>query len=78
LLLKMPAGERRAAIDRLLEEVGVAQAKPAKSSLTGKSKEVAQLLLTRLKAKSKGHARAVLREMAGLLGLEVTARSSKG
>jgi hypothetical protein len=50
----------------------VPRAKKGGTNRARKPKEVAQTLVTRLKARGDGHARAVLQQMARLLGLEVT------
>jgi hypothetical protein len=68
-LLKIPAEDRKAAVDRLLEEGELPQAKKEKT--TARPKEVAESLVARLRAKGEGHARSVVRRMARLLGLEI-------
>jgi hypothetical protein len=68
-LLKVPAGERKEAVDKLIEEGELPRAK--KEPAARRPKEIAESLIARLKAKGEGHARSVVQQMARLLGLEV-------
>jgi len=70
MLLKLPAKERKAAVDQLVEKGELARAKK-KAVASRKPKEVAQSLVSRLKAKGEGHARSVLQQMAKMLGMKV-------
>jgi hypothetical protein len=76
-LLKKPPEERKAAVERLLEQEELPRAKKAGVSPARQPKEVAQSLVTRLQSKGEEHARAVLEQMAALLGLEVREKSSE-
>jgi len=70
VLLKLPAKERKAAVNELVEKGELARAKKG-TVANRKPKEVAQSLVSRLKAKGEGHARSVLQQMARMLGMEV-------
>lgn len=69
-LLKMPAKERKAAVDELVEKGELPRVKKGKA-VTRRPKEVAQALVARLQAKGDGHARSVLQQMAKVLGMKV-------
>jgi hypothetical protein len=66
----MPAKERKAAVDVLVEKGELPRAKKG-SGPVRKPKEVAQSLVARLQKKGEGHAKSVLQQMARLLGMEV-------
>jgi len=70
VLLKLPAKERKATVDQLVEKGELARAKKG-TVATRRPKEVAQSLVSRLKAKGEGHARSVLQQMARMLGMKV-------
>jgi hypothetical protein len=70
LLLKMPAKDRKAAVDQLVEQGELPRAKKGMAPVR-KPKEIAQDLVKRLQAKSEAHAKSVLQQMAKLLGMEV-------
>jgi len=70
VLLKLPAKDRKTAVDQLVEKGELARAKKGAASAR-KPKEVAQSLVSRLKAKGEGHARSVLQQMARMLGMKV-------
>jgi len=66
-LLRMPPEERKAAVDKLIEDGELPRQK--KEPAARRPKEVAESLVARLKAKGEGHARSVVQQMARLLGL---------
>jgi hypothetical protein len=70
VLLRMPAKERKAAVEQLVE-VGELQRAKKEAGTKPKPKEVAQSLVGRLQKKGEAHARSVLQQMARLLGMEV-------
>jgi hypothetical protein len=74
-LLRLPAGERKAAVDHLIEEGSLPEAR--KEAAARRPREVAESLLARLKAKGEGHARSVVLRMARLLGLEVAEKAAE-
>ncbi len=74
-LLKMPPEERKAAVKQLIEMGELPRAKKEDRSPAPKPKDVAQAIYTRIKAKGEDHAKAVLRQLAGLLGMEVSEKS---
>lgn len=76
LLFKMPSEERRAAVEKLIEQGEMPRARKGKVSPARQAKEVAQSLVTKLKSKGDDHARAVLEQMARILGLEVSEKPS--
>lgn len=76
VLLRMPAKERKAAVDELVEKGELPRAKKG-GGITRRPKEVAQSLIARLKAKGEGHARSVLQQMAKMLGMEVVEKTSE-
>jgi hypothetical protein len=76
VLLRMPAKERKAAVDELVEKGELPRAKKG-SAPVRKPKEVAQSLVARLQKKGEGHAKSVLQQMARLLGMEVVEKGSK-
>jgi hypothetical protein len=70
VLLRMPAKERKAAVNELVEKGELPRAK--KGAATGRRpKEVAHSLVSRLQKKGDGHAKSVLQRMARLPGMEV-------
>jgi hypothetical protein len=69
-LLRLSAAERKTAINQLIEQGDLPHVKKEKKS-PGKPKDVAQSLIARLRAKGDRHARAVVQQMATLLGLEM-------
>ena len=75
LVLKMPPEERKAAVKQLVELGELPRAKKEGRSSAPKPKEVAQAILSRLKPKGDDHARAVLQQLANLLGMEVERES---
>jgi hypothetical protein len=76
VLLKMPARERKKAVDELVEKGELPRSKKGASS-GQRPKEVAQSLVARLQKKGEGHARSVLQQMARLLGMEVVEKESE-
>ncbi len=76
LLLKMSVEERKAAVDQLVENGEMPRAKKGGASATRKPKEVAQSLIAHLDKKGDGQAQAVFKQMARLLGYEVSEKSS--
>jgi hypothetical protein len=76
VLLRMPAKERKAAVDELVEKGELPRGKKGTTGAR-KPKEVAQSLVERLQKKGEGHARSVLQQMARLLGMEVVAKESE-
>ena len=74
-LLKIPAGERKAAVDQLIEDGELPREK--KEAVARRPKEIAESLIARLKAKGEGHARSVVQQMARLLGLEVAEKPAE-
>jgi hypothetical protein len=70
VLLRMPAKERKAAVDELVEKGELPRAKKGVSA-GRRPKEAAQSLVARLQKKGEGHARSVLQQMARLLGMVV-------
>jgi hypothetical protein len=75
-LLKMPAKDRKAAVDELVEKGGLPRAKKGVGA-TRRPKEVAQSLVSRLKSKGEAHAKLVLQQMARMLGMEVVEKASE-
>jgi hypothetical protein len=69
-LLKVPAKDRKAAVDELLEKGELPRTKKGTAPVR-KPKEVAQSLVSRLQKKSEAHAKSVLQQMARLLGMVV-------
>jgi hypothetical protein len=76
VLIRMPAKERKAAVDQLLKEGELPRAKKGTGS-SRRPKEVAQSLVARLQKKGEGHARSVLQQMARLLGMELVEKESE-
>ena len=74
-LLKKPPEERKAAVEQLIEQGEFPRVKKAGGSPARQAKEVAQSLVSRLKSKGEEHARAVLEQMARLLGLMVSEKA---
>jgi hypothetical protein len=68
-LLKVPAEERKAAVDRLIEDGELPREK--KAAVARRPREIAERLVTRLKAKGEAHARSVVQQMARMLGLDL-------
>ena len=71
LLLRTPAEDRKAVVDRLIDRGELPRAKKPGAAATPPPKEVAQSIVARLKARGEDHARSVLQHMASLLGMEV-------
>ena len=71
------AEERKAAVEQLVELGEPPRAKKERRSAARQPKEVAQSIVARLKGKGEDHARAVLQQMARLLGREVSEKSSE-
>jgi len=76
VLLKMPAGERKKAVDKLVEDGELPRAKKRGASTRKPPKEVAQSIFARLQKKGEGHAKSVLQQLAKLLGMEVVEKES--
>ena len=74
-LLKVPAEERKAAVDQLLDDGELRRA--VKHRPARRPKEIAESLLARLKAKGEGHARSVVQQLARLLGLELAEKPAE-
>src|SRR5262249_27110580 len=74
-LLRMPPEERKAAVQQLIEQGELPRVKK-KRSAAHQPRQVARTRLAPLKAKGNDHALAVLKEMARLLGREVSEKSS--
>lgn len=72
VLLRMSQTDRKAALKHLLEHGELPRGAKGVKSADRKPKEIAQSLITRLKAKGEDHAVSVLRQMARLLGMDVT------
>ena len=75
VLLRMPADERKASVDQLINQGEFPRARRAGSTTAPRPKEVAQSIVARLQKKGEGHARLVLQQMARLLGMEVAEKS---
>jgi hypothetical protein len=73
-LLKVPAEERKAAVDQLLDDGELRRA--VKRRPARRPKEIAESLVTRLKAKGEGHARSVVQQMARLLGMDLAEKAA--
>ncbi len=71
VLHRMPAGERKKAVDHLVEHGELPRAHPPRDPVARRPRRVAQALLGRLQKKGEEHARAVVQQMARLLGLQV-------
>jgi hypothetical protein len=69
-LLEMPAAARLAAVKQLLEAGELPRANRSEKSPGHGPQEVAESLVTRLRKKGDGHARAVVEHMARLVGME--------
>jgi hypothetical protein len=65
VLLKMPAKERKAAVDQLVEKGELPRANKA-AAPARKAKEIAQSMVSRLQVKGEAHARSVVQQMARL------------
>jgi hypothetical protein len=74
-LLKLPAEERKAAVDKFIEDGE--QPRPKKEPVDRRPKEVAESILTRLQKKGEAHARSVVRQLARLLGLELAEKEAE-
>ena len=70
VLLRMPAKDRKVAVEELVEKGELPRAKKG-STAKVRPKQVAQNLVGRLQKQGEGHARSVLQQMARLLGMEV-------
>jgi len=75
-LLKTPAGERKAAVRRLVELGELPRSRKAGTSSAADAREAAQSLVARLQPKGDEYAREVLRQTARLLGLKVGEESA--
>ena len=73
-LQQVPAEERKAAVQQLIDLGEFPRAKKERSG-AAKPKQVAETLVARLKAKGDEHALAVLEQMARLLGREVSEKA---
>ncbi len=67
-LSRMPIGERKAALDTLIEQGELPR---AKTPAPARPRDVAQSIVARLKVRGEDHARSVVQQMARLLGMEV-------
>jgi hypothetical protein len=76
-LLKMPAGERKAAVEKLIEQGEWPRSKKEGRPAAARPRQVAEALVTRLKVKGDAHAISVLQQMARLLGFDVIEQSSE-
>jgi hypothetical protein len=76
VLFKTPVKERKAAVDELLDK-GELPRKKKGTTAERRPRELAQMLVNRLQAKSEGHARSVLQQMAKLLGMEVVEKATE-
>ncbi len=75
-LLAMSPEVRKAAVKLLLEDGQLPRAGRSEKLAAQEPRVVAQVLVARLQKKGDDHARAVLREMAGLLGMEASEKLS--
>ncbi len=69
-LLAMSPAVRKTAVKRLLESGQLPRAGRSEKLAAQEPRVVAQVLVARLQKNGDGHARAVLQEMARLLGIE--------
>jgi hypothetical protein len=69
-LLRMPAKERKKAVDEQVEKGEMPRAKK-EAKASPRPKEIAQNFVARLQKKSEAHARSVVQQMAKLLGMKV-------
>jgi hypothetical protein len=76
VLLKMQAGERKKAVDELIEKGELPRTKKGSTAASPKPKEVAQSFIARLNKKGEGHAHAVFKQMARLLGFDIAEKAS--
>jgi hypothetical protein len=76
VLLKLPAEERKGAVDYLVEMGAMPRDQKGSTASTPKPRETALSLVTRLNKKGEGTAVAVFKQMARLLGFEVTEKAS--
>ncbi len=74
-LLKMTSAKRKSMIDRLLAEGELPRSTEGEKVSARKPKEVAQDIVSRLQKKGEAHARAVLQQMARLLGMEIPTKT---
>jgi hypothetical protein len=77
VLLKMPAKERKKAVDELVEK-GELPRKEKGSAASRKPKEIAQSLVARFQKRGEGHAKSVLQQMPRILGMEVVEKEKEG
>ncbi len=77
VLLRTPAEDRKAEVDRLIDYGELPRAKKAGTAAAARPKELAQSIVARLQKKGEAHARSVLQQMARLLGMEVAEKSSE-
>lgn len=76
-LLRMPAPERKAAVDKLIDQGEMPRTQKVSKAASAKPKELAESLVARLKKRGEGTAQAVFKQMARLLGFEVTEKAEK-
>lgn len=76
-LFGLPADKRKAAVDQLIEQGELSRAKKGGTPTPAKPKEMAQSLIARLNKKGEGTAQAGFKQMARLLGFEVTKKVEK-
>jgi hypothetical protein len=74
-LLKIPAEERKAAVDKLIEDGELPREK--KEAAARRPKEVAESILARLQTRGEAHARSVVQHLARLLGLELAEKGAE-
>jgi hypothetical protein len=76
-LLRMPAKDRKKAVDELVEKGELPRTKKEEKT-SPKPREVAQSVVARLKKKREAHARSVVQQMANLVGLKVVEGEGEG
>lgn len=74
-LFKMSPDKRKPLVERLIETGEFPREKKEKRTAVHQPKQVAQSLVARLKVRGDEHARAVLEQMAKLLGLAVSEKA---
>ena len=77
LLLRKPPEERKAAVVQLIEQGELPHAKKDGAAQARQPKQVAESLVARLKSRGEEYARAVLHQMASLLGFEISEKSTE-
>lgn len=75
MVLRMPPEERKAAVDKLIEDGELPRTK--KVAADRRPKEIAESFLARLQKKGEAHARSVVRQLARLLGLELAEKEAE-